>query len=160
MGKEIIARRFELTESTALPTGEMLIERRTVTDGWSRMAGELIVVENGVTRTFHLEHWLYSGLELKRLPKSVGFPEIDLYRSLDGAAYGPEAKRLIAVGRKRCFLALFYDPEQELHHNPDNTINPARNEILRRKVMRLLSPEGLGSVRAGDPEMNTARKVR
>ena len=100
LGKEIIARRFEPTGSTALPTGEVLIERRTVIDDWSRMRGEWLVVRDGVAKTFRLEHWLYSGQELKRLLERVGFTEIELYGSLDGAAYGPEAERLIAVARK------------------------------------------------------------
>ena len=75
-------------------------QRRQVIEDWSRMDNEWLLVHAGAVQTFHLRHWLYAGAELKELLLSSGFTTVQLYRNFEGAAYGPEATRLIAVARK------------------------------------------------------------
>ena len=99
-GKEILARVFQATGSQTLPNGNLLVQRRAAIDDWSKMDNEWIFIANDVARTFRLCHWVYSGKELKDLLVSVGFSHIALYGDFDGAAYGPNARRLIAVARK------------------------------------------------------------
>lgn len=48
--------------------------------------------------TFH--HTNYSGQELQDRMEQLGFTDVTLYGNLDGEEYGPQAQRLIAVGRK------------------------------------------------------------
>ena len=99
-GKEVLARSFQPTGSQALPNGDLLIQRRTVVDDWSRLDNEWILITDGGMRRFRFRHWVYSGHELKELLASVGFSPIALYGDLNGAAYGPSAQRLIAVAHK------------------------------------------------------------
>jgi SAM-dependent methyltransferase len=99
-GKEVLARVFQPTGSKTMPNGNLLVQRRAVIDDWSKMDNEWIIIENDVARTFRLRHWVYSGHELKDLLASVGFSHNALYGDFDGAAYGPNARRLIAVARK------------------------------------------------------------
>ena len=42
----------------------------------------------------------YSGQELRDRMQQVGFADVKLFGNLDGDVYGPNASRLIAVGRK------------------------------------------------------------
>ncbi|MBC7098353.1 hypothetical protein H5T52_04435 [Candidatus Bipolaricaulota bacterium] len=49
---------------------------------------------------FSLTLRLYSGAELKALMEEVGFVEVELYGDFQGSPYGPEARRLIATGRR------------------------------------------------------------
>jgi SAM-dependent methyltransferase len=99
-GKEVLARSFQPTGSQALPNGDLLIQRRTVVDDWSKLENEWIIITDGGMRRFRFRHWVYSGHELKELLASVGFAHIALYGDFDGAAYGPSARRLIAVAHK------------------------------------------------------------
>jgi SAM-dependent methyltransferase len=99
-GKEVLARIFQPTGSQTLSNGALLIQRRTVVDDWSRLDNEWIIITDGGVQRFHLRHWVYSGRELKELLASVGFAHIALYGDFEGAAYGPNARRLIAVARK------------------------------------------------------------
>lgn len=99
-GKEMIARDFEVTGSREVPGVGLVVERRAVTHDWSRMANDWILIEDGTATRFQIRHWIYSGAELEDLLLGVGFGRVDLYGSLDGEPYGPEAKRLIAVARR------------------------------------------------------------
>lgn len=100
VGKEVLARIFQPTDSQELPETGLVVQRRRVIDGWSRIENDWILIREGSTRAFRFEHWLYSGQELKGMLASAGFAEIELYGDFEGAAYGPEANRLIAVARK------------------------------------------------------------
>jgi hypothetical protein len=43
---------------------------------------------------------VYSGQELRDRLEQAGFTDVKLFDSFDGDEYGPNAQRLIAVGRK------------------------------------------------------------
>ncbi len=101
MAKECLARIFMPTTSQELPDGSQLIERHEVFDDWTRIRNEWIVIRNGRARSFKFHHTIYSGQELKDRMRQAGFTGIKLYGNLDGDEYGPEARRLIAVGRKK-----------------------------------------------------------
>lgn len=101
MGKEVLARNFEETSATELPDGRVLIQRREITDDWSRIRADWIYLrEDGTTRSFRIRLWVFSGGELRRLMRDAGFAEVALFGNLDGSAYGVDASRLIAVARK------------------------------------------------------------
>ena len=100
MGKERLARIHEPTISAVLPDGSTLVERHEIFDDWTRVRNEWLLIRNGKTKTFKFHHTIYSGQELRDRMERAGFVGIKLYGNLDGAEYGPDAERLIAVGRK------------------------------------------------------------
>jgi len=100
MGKEILAKSYLPVSAETLPDGSMLVERRNILDDWTRILSEWIVIQKGVAKRFTLQLNLYSGQELRDKMEHVGFVDVKLYGSVEGAPYGPEAKRLIAIGWK------------------------------------------------------------
>lgn len=100
MGKEVLARIFQPTSAHEIPGAGMLVQRRQVVEDWRRITNEWILIQAGAVRTFRMQHWLYSGAELQGLLLSSGFTTVRLYGNFEGAAYGPDATRLIAVARK------------------------------------------------------------
>jgi SAM-dependent methyltransferase len=100
MGKEILARKYQPTTSEILPDGTKLICRHEIFDDWTRVRNEWILVRNGRARTFRFHHTIYSGQELRLLLEQAGFAPVRLYGNMDGDDYGPDARRLIAVGVK------------------------------------------------------------
>jgi len=100
IGKEILASKFQPTQADTLPDGSVMIQRRTIIDDWSRIDVEWILLEGGRASSYRLRHWIYSAREIRDLLAGVGFTDISLYGSVDGAPYGPLAQRLIAVARK------------------------------------------------------------
>jgi SAM-dependent methyltransferase len=100
LGKEILAGKFQPTQADTLPDGSVMIQRRTIIDDWSRIDVEWILLEEDRATSFRLRHWLYSAREIRDLLASVGFTDVAIYGGFDGAPYGPQAQRLVAVARK------------------------------------------------------------
>jgi hypothetical protein len=100
MGTEVLARIYRDTSSQELENGDVLVQRRHAVNDWREMDNRWTLIQGERARTFHFRHWLYSGWELKQMLLAAGFAEVTLYGGLDGAEYGPEARRLIAVARK------------------------------------------------------------
>jgi SAM-dependent methyltransferase len=100
LGKEVLAARFQPTRSDSLPDGTLLFHRQSIMDDWSRIEAEWTLVAGDRATRFRLRHWLYSGQEIRELLAGVGFVEIALQGTLDGAPYDPQAQRLIAFARK------------------------------------------------------------
>lgn len=100
IGKEIIARGFSLTTSTEHPDGSLLVERRKICDGWSRVANEWILIKESQARSFRFEHTTYSGRELKDRLVGAGFADVKLFGDLAGRPYDWEAKRLVIKATK------------------------------------------------------------
>ncbi|WP_420456952.1 class I SAM-dependent methyltransferase [Rubrivirga sp.] len=99
MGKEVLARIF--SPSTVLDgPGGMVVQRRRAIDDWSRMENEWTFVQEGSVRVFEHVHWIYSGRELAQMLARAGFTDVDLFGDFEGAPYGSEASRLVAVARK------------------------------------------------------------
>ena len=69
-------------------------------DDWQRAQTEMITIIRGQVRRFPIRLWLFSAAELKSLLFDVGFKTVKVYGNLDGAPYGPDATRLIAVSGK------------------------------------------------------------
>jgi len=63
-GKEQVARIFQSTTSDRLPNGDILVQHHRVTDGWSRMRNEWILLRKGRAKTFKFHHTIYSAQEL------------------------------------------------------------------------------------------------
>ena len=76
------------------------MERHRIFDDWTRIANEWSILRDGRVKTFKFHHTIYSGQELRDRLELAGFVDVRLYGNLDGDEYGPEAERLIAVGRK------------------------------------------------------------
>ena len=100
LGKEGLAKVFQPTGSHLLSDGTLIVERREIFDDWTRVRSEWLLVENRRVKRFQFHHTVYSGLELRDRMERVGFGGVKLYGSLRGDEYGPDAERLIAVGRK------------------------------------------------------------
>ena len=100
VGKELVARDFKAAGSRKYPDGTVVIDRREVLDDWTRVRMEWTIIKGNAVRIFTIDHTVYSGQELKDRLETAGFDDIKLYGGIDGAPYGLEANRLIAVGRK------------------------------------------------------------
>jgi SAM-dependent methyltransferase len=100
LGKERLAKILSPTTSTLLPDGSMLVERHEIFDDWTRVQNEWLLIRDGKVRSFKFHHTIYSGLELRDRMERAGFAGVTLYGNLDGDVYGPNAERLVALGRK------------------------------------------------------------
>lgn len=100
LGKERLARVYQPTVCTEFPDGALLLQRHEVRSDWSRIRNEWMLLKDGRYRTFHFEHTIYSGRELKERLLASGFAEVQLFGDLEGAPYGVDAARLVAVARK------------------------------------------------------------
>jgi SAM-dependent methyltransferase len=100
LGKERLAKILRATSSSLLPDGTMVVERHEIFDDWTRVRNEWLVIRKGRVKSFKFHHTVYSGLELRDRMEHAGFVGVTLYGNLDGDEYGPNAERLIAIGRK------------------------------------------------------------
>lgn len=100
MGKEVVARAFQPRNWSELDDGTLMLEERTLLDGWGGVENRWVLIRENdrVERRFRVR--LYSGSELENLLLSVGFATVDLYGALDGRPYDLKARRLVAVGTK------------------------------------------------------------
>lgn len=100
LGKEYLAKIFQPTISTVLPDGTIVVQRHEVFADWTRVRNEWLMIKKNRVKRFKFHHTVYSGQELRTLMQRAGFVAVKLFGNLDGDAYGPNAERLIAVGRK------------------------------------------------------------
>ena len=99
-GKEILAKSYHPCICEQMDDGSLVFQRVLVKDDWSRIENEWILVKGETAKTRRFELWAYSGRELKELLQEAGFEDIQLFGNLKGDAYGPEAKRLVALAWK------------------------------------------------------------
>lgn len=100
VSKEFVARFFQPTLSHKYADGAIIVNRQKVTDDWSRIQYEWILIKDGKARIFEFHHTLYSGEELKGILAQAGFQRVTLYGGLDGKNYGVDARSLIAIATK------------------------------------------------------------
>ena len=100
LGKEYLAKIFQPTISTVLADGTIVVQRHEIFDDWTRVRNEWLMLKKDRVRRFRFHHRVYSGQELRTLMEGAGFVAVKLYGDLDGNAYGPNAERLVAIGRK------------------------------------------------------------
>jgi SAM-dependent methyltransferase len=99
-GKEQVARIYQATTSETKANGDLLIRRHRVTDAWSRIHNEWVLIRKGRVKTFKFHHTIYSAQELRDRLAGAGFGDIRVYGDLNGGEYGTISERLIVVGRK------------------------------------------------------------
>jgi SAM-dependent methyltransferase len=97
VGKEHMQYQGVKARCTQFADGVILIQQPYVRDDWTRLESEWTVVKNGQSRSYRFEHHLYSGPDLQDSLRTCGFDTVRLYGDLQGAPYGPEALRLVAV---------------------------------------------------------------
>src|SRR5947209_491884 len=88
ISKERLARTWQSAICTELPDGGLLVQRPQLRNDWSRVYNEWTLVREGRARSFHFEHNLYSGRELKDRLMQSGFREVRLFGDLQGAPFG------------------------------------------------------------------------
>jgi SAM-dependent methyltransferase len=99
-GKEWIAENFQATALTKLPDGSRLVQHREISDGWSKINNEWILISGEKAKSFRFSHTVYSGRELSDRIIQAGFGRVRLYGDLSGSEFGPGCERLIAVAGK------------------------------------------------------------
>jgi hypothetical protein len=78
------------------------LQERTVARDWSWVDNRWILAHpDGRRQEFSLGHRIYDGVGLRALLLDAGFANVDLFGSLQGIPYDTEARRLVAVARKR-----------------------------------------------------------
>jgi len=100
LGKEWLARAWKDVLCTEYADGTLWIQRPKVVHDWCRIQNEWILLRDGQARTFHFEHAVYSGREIKDRLIDSGFSDVQLFGDLQGSPYGRDALRLVAVARK------------------------------------------------------------
>jgi SAM-dependent methyltransferase len=100
MGKEVLARIFRPTDWHTLADGSMFLEERAVENDWSRLNVRWILIKGAQRYEHRFALRLYAAGEIKTLLADAGFVEVQAFGSLDGAAYGADAQRLVLVARK------------------------------------------------------------
>ncbi|WP_448517783.1 class I SAM-dependent methyltransferase [Pseudothermotoga sp.] len=96
VSKEVLLRNYR--DSVVSEQGsKMLVEKHSFEPGMARMRNQWIVLEAGEYKVYSLQHYVYSGQELKMMLQMCGFTNVELYGSLDGTAYDLNAKRLVVV---------------------------------------------------------------
>ena len=100
MGKEVLARQFRPQDWQEQPDGTMLLEQRSIKDGWGALEMRWIIIRGEDIREHRFELRLYSAAELRGLLEAVGFADVTAYGSLEGIAYDDSAQRLVVVARK------------------------------------------------------------
>lgn len=100
MGKERLAKIFTPRGWHRDPGGAIILEERWVTDDFSWVENQWTIIRKGRTRTYSVEHRLYSAAELKALLRKAGFRRARACGSLDGAPYDDKAERLVVVAVK------------------------------------------------------------
>lgn len=100
IGKERLARTWKDSLCMDFENGAVIVARPRLRDGWCRVDNQWTLVKDGRARTFHFEHSLYSGREIKDRLLSCGFAQVQIYGDLKGSPYGLDAARLVAVARK------------------------------------------------------------
>lgn len=100
ISKEWLAKNLLATSSMEAPDGSLRVERHEISDDWSRIRNEWIVIREGRTKVFKFDHTIYSGQELKDRLYQVGFKRVKLFGDLDGHEYGVNARRLVAAAWK------------------------------------------------------------
>ena len=99
-GKERLAKILSPTTSQEFPDGAILFERHKVCEDWTRVSNDWTLVKGSQARTFRLDHFVYSGRELKTELLASGFTDVRLFGDLLGNPYDADALRLVAVARK------------------------------------------------------------
>jgi hypothetical protein len=66
-------------------------------DAYRRLRADWLFVLADGTRRVETIHWLYSGVELRRLLARAGFDEVRLHGNFEGGDYDADAETLIAV---------------------------------------------------------------
>ncbi len=100
VGKDPLMKAFQATTSSDYPDGTVLVQRHELFDDCSRIRNEWLLIRRNRVQRFRFHHTIYSGQEIKDRLEQAGFTRIRLCGDLDGAVYGRDAKRLIAIGRK------------------------------------------------------------
>ena len=100
IGKERLARIFQPTVAEELPDGTVLVQQHAIEEDWTRIRNRWSVLHEGTVRTYEFALNLYSGQELRERLVEAGFADVALYGGFDGAPYGLESERLVAVARK------------------------------------------------------------
>lgn len=99
LGKEVLARKF-LPQAWNEQNGALVLERRELDSDWGYITTHVTIVRDGRRFEYRFRVRLYSGPELKRLLRDVGFSRVRLYGALDGSPYDRKATRLVAVATK------------------------------------------------------------
>lgn len=99
MGKEIIARVFTPRDWHPVDGG-MMLEQRTIADGWTRIENRWILIKDGRPHEWTFSHRLYSAAELRGLLEDCRFSQTDVYGTLDGSPYDEKAERMLIIARK------------------------------------------------------------
>lgn len=98
-GKEALVRNF-IPQAWDEQDGALALERSELDPDRGHATTHVTIVRDGLRFEYSFRLRLYSGPELKRLLKDVGFSRVRLYGALDGSPYDQKATRLVAVGTK------------------------------------------------------------
>lgn len=98
-GKEIVAKNIGRTHAFPQPDG-IAYMRHSVLDDWTKLRTDWTLVDGDTARSAHIQSYIYSAAELRRLFEDAGFTDIEAYGGFDGAPYDKRAKRLIVQGAK------------------------------------------------------------
>ena len=100
LGKERLARIRLDAICTDHPGGILWLQRPRISDDWTMVRNQWVLIKDGHARTFWLDHFIYSGRELKDMLLQCGFSSVRLYGNFGGKPYDVDAERLVAVAQR------------------------------------------------------------
>lgn len=99
-GKEVHAMNFRETISSAMPNGDLIIQRTRNTPDWTKAITSWIYLSGNRAESFEVSLNIYSGVEMRTLLLDTGFSDVRLFGGLKGSPYDHTAKRLIVLAEK------------------------------------------------------------
>jgi SAM-dependent methyltransferase len=98
-GKEILARIFQKRDWVE-KDGNFLLQERNIEKDWSWMNNRWILIKDGQSLEYRVNHRVYSASELSELITDCDFKDVRVYGDLKGSPYDNKARRLVVVGCK------------------------------------------------------------
>ena len=100
LGKEIAVRDFVEAEWFERADYTVLTEYEAL-DSWTRLQNRWILIKDGKRIEKVFSQRLYAASELRELMYEAGFDKVEIYGDWEEQAYDQDAKKLIAVGRRK-----------------------------------------------------------
>ena len=97
--RETLARHHPVPRVWDEKDGKLLLAETKPVDGWNRVTGRWIVVDEAGRRDYPWTAWLYAGDQLAAMFHEAGFSSVSLYGGFDGRPYDGDAKFLVVVAR-------------------------------------------------------------
>ena len=100
VGLEYLCRNLEPVHLTEYEDGRVLVERPALTDNFTRLENEWLLIEGERVRRATFSHRVWSAGEMARLIDESGLKLVGIYGGLGGEDYDLDSERMIVIAGK------------------------------------------------------------